>query len=104
MSQSPMEKIEGPPTLSPKGQFTAGGRRPAARETSFVLTRWPLRDARMLREFQTKLEFPNGVAANDAAGGDSSPAIAAARQRETYRIMEALVREYLNSFQHRSGD
>ena len=53
----------------------------------------------MQHEIQTKPEFPYGAAGNEAAGRASDrrpPAIAAARERETDLIMEALVREYLN--------
>ena len=53
----------------------------------------------MLHELQSKLEFPHGATGNETAARASdapSLATAAARQRETDLIMEALVREYLN--------
>jgi hypothetical protein len=59
----------------------------------------------MLHECQTRLEFPYDAAANDAAAKASEGrvlAAAAARQRETDLIMEALLREYLNSPQRRN--
>jgi hypothetical protein len=53
----------------------------------------------MLHELQSKLEFRRGATGNETAARASdtpSLATAAARQRETDLIMEALVREYLN--------
>ena len=53
----------------------------------------------MLRELQSKLEFPQGATGNETAArasGTPPLATAVARQRETDLIMEALVREYLN--------
>jgi hypothetical protein len=49
----------------------------------------------MLHELQRKLEFRHGATGNETAAR-ASEATAAARQRETDLIMEALVREYLN--------
>ena len=61
-----------------------------------------MRGAKMLYEIQTQLEFPCGSPASNGDGRDSSFANVAAKESETYRIMEALVREYLNRTQRRN--
>ncbi len=57
-----------------------------------------MRGARMLHAVQTKLEYPDGTAANRPVAKvaqDRCFAIDADTQRQTDLIMEALVREYM---------
>lgn len=98
MAQSPIEKMQGPLTLAPKGQIQGGGGQP--RNEATVLAReLTYAGVAMVGAFQTKLEVPHGIAGAETAARAANDSSLATRppQRETDLIMEALLREYLHN-------